>query len=276
MEYLKLFLKGIVVGVANVIPGVSGGTMAVVCNVYDKIIGLISFNVKKIISSWKFWLPLVIGMGVGVVAFSKLITVLLGNYPIPTTYFFEGLVAGSIPLILRKTKNSNAEKPSKLPLGILSFIIGLGLMILMMIFKDDSAKETAQVISEIGTVEIILTFVAGLAAAIAMIIPGISGSFLLLVLGMYGTIMASISSLNLIILVPFALGAFAGLFLGAALVRLLMEKIPVYTYCVILGLVVGSLLLIFPGFASVPVMIISILTLALGFCAAYFSSKNEK
>lgn len=276
MEYLKLFLKGIVVGVANVIPGVSGGTMAVVCNVYDKIIGLISFNVKKIISSWKFWLPLVIGMGVGVVAFSKLITVLLGNYPIPTTYFFEGLVAGSIPLILRKTKNSNAEKPSKLPLGILSFIIGLGLMILMMIFKDDSAKETAQVISEIGTVEIILTFVAGLAAAIAMIIPGISGSFLLLVLGMYGTIMASISSLNLIILVPFALGAFAGLFLGAALVRLLMEKIPVYTYCVILGLVVGSLILIFPGFASVPVMIISVLTLALGFCAAYFSSKNEK
>lgn len=276
MEYLKLFLKGIVVGVANVIPGVSGGTMAVVCNVYDKIIGLISFNVKKIISSWKFWLPLVIGMGVGVVAFSKLITVLLQNYPIPTTYFFEGLVAGSIPLILRKTKNSNAEKPSKLPFGILSFIIGLGLMILMMIFKDDSAKETAQVISEIGTVEIILTFVAGLAAAIAMIIPGISGSFLLLVLGMYGTIMASISSLNLIILVPFALGAFAGLFLGAALVRLLMEKIPVYTYCVILGLVVGSLILIFPGFASVPVMIISVLTLALGFCAAYFSSKNEK
>ena len=88
MEYLKLFLKGIVVGVANVIPGVSGGTMAVVCNVYDKIIELISFNVKKIIAGWRFWLPLVLGMGFGIVAFSKLITLLLDRFTIPTVFFF--------------------------------------------------------------------------------------------------------------------------------------------------------------------------------------------
>ena len=276
MEYAKLFLKGIVVGVANVIPGVSGGTMAVVCNVYDKIIDLISFNIKKILGSWKFWLPLVLGMGFGIIAFSKIITLLLGRFPVPTTYFFEGLVAGSIPLILRKMKSTKFEKPSKLPIEVLCVLAGLGLMVLMIVCKDDSAKETARSLSEVDFRTILLTFVAGLAAAVAMIIPGISGSFLLLALGMYGTVIAAVSGMNFVILVPFGIGVVAGLFLGAALVRLLMEKAPVYTYCAILGLVIGSLLTIFPGFGTVSVMVASVLTFAAGFAAAYFSSKGEK
>ena len=275
MEYVKLFLKGIVVGVANVIPGVSGGTMAVVCNVYDKIIALISFNVKRIIESWKFWLPLALGMGFGIIAFSKIITVLLEKFPIPTVYFFEGLVAGSIPLIMRKEKNTRAKKPALLPVEIASFFLGLALMVAMFVFKDDSAKESAVALSQMTAGTIALAFVAGVAAAVAMIIPGISGSFLLLALGMYGTILAAVSSLNIPILAPFALGVMVGLFAGAAAVRLLMEKVPAYTYCLILGLVVGSLITIFPGIPTGVLIVVSILTFALGFAAAYLSSKGE-
>ena len=275
MEYVKLFLKGIVVGVANVIPGVSGGTMAVVCNVYDKIIALISFNVKRIIESWKFWLPLALGMGFGIIAFSKIITVLLEKFPIPTVYFFEGLVAGSIPLIMRKEKNTRAKKPALLPVEIASFFLGLALMVAMFVFKDDSAKESAVALSQMTAGTIALVFVAGVAAAVAMIIPGISGSFLLLALGMYGTILAAVSSLNIPILAPFTLGGIVGLFAGAAAVRLLMEKVPAYTYCLILGLVVGSLITIFPGIPTGVLIVVSILTFALGFAAAYLSSKGE-
>ena len=87
-QIVKLVLKGIVLGIANVIPGVSGGTMAVVFNVYDKIIELITPDVRKILAAWKFWLPLAIGMAAGILAFSKIITELLSRFPIPTTYFF--------------------------------------------------------------------------------------------------------------------------------------------------------------------------------------------
>lgn len=281
MEILKLILKGIVLGVANVIPGVSGGTMAVVFNVYDKIIELICPNVKKILKAWKFWLPLGIGMGIGVIGFSKIITKLLENFPIPTTFFFIGLILGSIPLIFRKMKSNLDSKieAKKIIFLVLSFLIGLFLVLSMIIFGSsdiDSAKNAAMALStSLDVKTAILLFIAGVAAAVAMIIPGISGSFLLLALGMYGTIMASISRLDVIFLLPFAFGVGVGLILGAGLVRFLMAKIPAYTYSSILGLIVGSVFVIFPGFCLGLTMIISVATAILGFFCAFISSKNE-
>lgn len=285
MEILKLILKGIVLGVANVIPGVSGGTMAVVFNVYDKIIELICPNVKKILKAWKFWLPLGIGMGIGVIGFSKIITKLLENFPIPTTFFFIGLILGSIPLIFRKMKSNLDSKieAKKIVFIVLSFLIGLFLVLSMIIFGSsdiDSAKNAAKtsamaLSTSLDIKTAILLFIAGVAAAVAMIIPGISGSFLLLALGMYGTIMASISHLDVIFLLPFAFGVVVGLILGAGLVRFLMAKIPAYTYSAILGLIVGSVFVIFPGFCTGLTMIISVATAIIGFFCAFISSKNE-
>ncbi len=288
MEYIKLFMKGIVLGIANVIPGVSGGTMAVVFNVYDRIIGLISPDIKKIIRSWAFWFPLVLGMAVGVLAFSKIITALLGKFPVPTKYFFIGLILGSIPLIIRKIRSSKSESKNSAPAKYwfflaLSFFIGLAMVLCMMIFGSadmDSAKESAKSLAQTTQISLdfktcSLLFLAGAAAAVAMIIPGISGSFLLLALGMYGTIMLAISTLNIPLLIPFGLGVVAGLIFGAALVRFLMAKIPSYTYAAILGLIAGSVVLIYPGFASLTVILISAATLVLGFAAAYFSSRGE-
>lgn len=364
MEFLKLILKGIVLGVANVIPGVSGGTMAVVFNVYDRIIDLISPDLKKIFRSWKFWLPLAAGMGIGIIVFSKVITALLGRHPIPTTYFFIGLILGSIPLIVRKMRTEgksgktkedeeeqrnekeresgsprlqesdrekrNHERKGRVLLK-LAFLVGLMMVLSMKFFGGDvdarKAEEKRKALDQ-GTVSLVqaktapnaqdkanpdaqsgenslerqtwvapaqsesqpeasapgekldiakaaLLLVAGAAAAVAMIIPGISGSFLLLALGMYGSVMAAISRLDILFLIPFALGVLLGLVFGAALVRFLMKKIPSHTYACILGLVVGSVAVIFPGFGTAAVMLVSAATLALGFFAAYLSSRNE-
>lgn len=280
-QIVKLVLKGIVLGIANVIPGVSGGTMAVVFNVYDKIIELITPDVRKILAAWKFWLPLGIGMAAGILAFSKIITELLSRFPIPTTYFFIGLIIGSIPLIIRKLTSSGKKKPDLLL--VLSFLFGLALVLSMIILGSgdvDGAKEAskAAAIDSEQTMtagKAALIFISGAAAAVAMIIPGISGSFLLLALGMYGTVMAAISRLDVIFLIPFALGVLVGLVFGAALVRFLMKKAPAHTYAAILGLVAGSVVLIYPGFAPFPVILVSAATLVAGFAAAYFSSRGE-
>ena len=102
MKLIKLIFAGLVVGIANVIPGVSGGTMAVVFGVYDRLIGVITLNVKKIFSEWKFWLPLGIGMVLGILLFSKVVTFLFEHFPVYTSFVFTGIVAGSIPLLYKR------------------------------------------------------------------------------------------------------------------------------------------------------------------------------
>ena len=109
METIKLFAIGIILGVANVIPGVSGGTMAVVFGIYNRIIDLISFNIKKIISQWKFILPLGAGLVTGVLLFSKIITYLFNNFPIQTNWFFIGIILGSIPMLFTHWINARNQ-----------------------------------------------------------------------------------------------------------------------------------------------------------------------
>ena len=99
MNILRTLFIGIAIGMANVIPGVSGGTLAVVFNIYDKFINAITFNVKKIIQNWRFFFPLIGGMALGVLIFSKLISILYTKFPVQTNFFFVGLIFGSIPLL---------------------------------------------------------------------------------------------------------------------------------------------------------------------------------
>ena len=144
IESIKLFFIGIILGVGNVIPGVSGGTIAVVFNIYDRLINVISLNIKKIISEWKFLLPLGLGMVAGIIGFSKVITFLFENYPMQTNLFFVGIIAGSISLIYRKIKSSMqeiSEKNKKPYLStIICFVISLAIMIAMTVFKDISTS----------------------------------------------------------------------------------------------------------------------------------------
>lgn len=284
METLKLFFAGIVVGIANVIPGVSGGTMAVIFGVYDRLISIISFNIKKIFSEWKFWLPLGIGMGAGIVLFSKLVDFLFERYPVYTCFFFVGIIAGSLPLIYKRCINSAEEQ--KLPSSGVCVCIALALviMVFLSLFNTESLSEGV-VYTELSLALGLKLFAGGALAAIAMIIPGISGSFLMLVLGIYATIIRAVADLNVMLLLTVAAGIVVGLFSGAGLVRLLMAKVPFHTYGVILGLIAGSILAVFPakdcaaliGSGTVqPVFVIaiSLASFAAGFALAF--SQKEK
>jgi Predicted membrane protein len=242
MEILKLLSIGLALGILVVIPGLSTGTMAVVFNVYDRLIGIITPNIKKIISEWKFWLPLVIGGVVGLAFISKVVTVLYDKYPFPITWFFIGVIAGSLPLLYGRMKLPAKKLPAPAP--AICAVIALVVMIVMAIF---SPNEAVTVYTQITPRLFALLVLAGVFSAIAMIIPGISGAFLLLVIGLYRTVIQSVSELNIPLLIPFALGIIAGLLAGAALVRFLLSKAPTETYGAVLGLVAGSIVVLFPG-----------------------------
>lgn len=302
METIKLFAIGIILGVANVIPGVSGGTMAVVFGIYNRLIDLISLNVKKIFSQWKFILPLGAGLVTGVLLFSKIITFLFNKFPIQTNWFFIGIILGSIPMIFthwlnakkqtplpnqteptepteqteQATQNAQATKSKKIPISsIICCAISLTIMILMVIFKSE--KPETQVTPGFSLYNTIIMFVGLAIAAIAMIIPGISGSFIMLALGIYSTVIGAIDSFNIYLLIPGALGAIVGLLCGAKLVRILMSKIPSQTYGIIFGLILGSVFVIFPTAGYSPLIVLtSIVCAAAGFLVSFLFSKTEK
>lgn len=241
MKIFKLIFAGIVIGVANVIPGVSGGTMAVVFGIYDELIGVISFNIKQIFSKWKFWLPLAIGMGIGIIGFSKIVTFLFEHFPVQTQYFFTGIVLGSIPLILKRT--SFSVKKENLGNWI-SGIVAFAIMIVMVFINTENIVSVIQ--SEITPILVVKLVVGGALAAFAMIIPGISGSFLMVVLGIYSTVIAAISDFNLAIIGITAIGVVLGVFGGAKGVQVLLYKVPKQTYGAIFGLVIGSVFGVLP------------------------------
>lgn len=293
METIKLFAIGIILGVANVIPGVSGGTMAVVFGIYNRLIDLISLNVKKIFSQWKFILPLGAGLVTGVLLFSKIITFLFNKFPIQTNWFFIGIILGSIPMIFTHWLNAKKQTPlpdqteptdqteqttksKKIPISsIICCAISLAIMILMVIFKSE--KPETQITPGFSLYNAIIMFVGLAIAAIAMIIPGISGSFIMLALGIYSTVIGAIDSFNIYLLIPGALGAIVGLLCGAKLVRILMSKIPSQTYGIIFGLILGSVFVIFPtaGYSTL-IVLTSIVCAAAGFLVSFLFSKTEK
>ena len=277
MDFIRLIVIGVILGVANVIPGVSGGTLAVVFNIYDRLISVITLNVKKILSEWKFILPLVAGMGLGIILFSKAITFLFENYPVQTNWFFIGIILGSIPMIVKRLmaagKTSSSET-GKIPVSaIVCGVLALAVMAIMT--YANVAESGAPIQTELTPLLAVKLFIGLACATIAMIIPGISGSFLMLVVGIYSTVIAAISDLNIPLLIPAVIGGVIGLLGGAKLVRVLMAKVPAQTYGAIMGLVLGSILVIFPGFGGFATVATSLLAAAVGFVVSFFAGREK-
>lgn len=273
MDFIRLIVIGVILGVANVIPGVSGGTLAVVFNIYDRLINVITLNVKKILSEWKFILPLVVGMGLGIILFSKAITFLFENYPVQTNWFFIGIILGSIPMIAKRlmaASKASSSDARKIPVSaIVCGVLALAVMATMT--YANVAESGAPIQTELTPLLAVKLFIGLACATIAMIIPGISGSFLMLVVGVYSTVIAAISDFNIPLLIPAVIGGVVGLLGGAKLVRFLMEKVPAQTYGAIMGLVLGSILVIFPGFGGFATLATSLLAAAVGFVVSFFA-----
>ncbi|MCI6664403.1 MAG: DUF368 domain-containing protein [Spirochaetia bacterium] len=277
MDFIRLIVIGVILGVANVIPGVSGGTLAVVFNIYDRLINVITLNVKKILSEWKFILPLVVGMGLGIILFSKAITFLFENYPVQTNWFFIGIILGSIPMIAKRlmaASKASSSDARKIPVSaIVCGVLALAVMAIMT--YANVAESGAPIQTELTPLLAVKLFIGLACATIAMIIPGISGSFLMLVVGVYSTVIAAISDFNIPLLIPAVIGGVVGLLGGAKLVRFLMVRVPAQTYGAIMGLVLGSILVIFPGFGGFATLATSLLAAAVGFVVSFFAGRER-
>lgn len=268
-----LMLKGAVFGVANIIPGVSGGTIALTMGVYEDFISSISNFLKKPKKSLKFLLPFGIGAALSILLMSKLISFCLEKFPLPTTLFFVGLILGGVPLLTKKVRKKKVKKTN---LGLFA----LTFSIVMLMFFMKSGNNLVNLANPNLLMYLILGLV-GMIAAATMIIPGVSGSFVLMLLGFYEPIVNTVGDLtnfsnlghNLLILVPFGLGVVLGMILIAKLIEYLFKKYEIPTYYAILGFVIASIITLVIGAFSTKIILahilVGIITLAVGTLAGY-------
>lgn len=272
MNFLSRMLKGLAVGVANIIPGVSGGTMAVVMGIYDRLIGAVSALRKDFKNSVLYLLPIGIGAVMGILLFSRLIELLLRDFAMPTNLFFLGLIVGSIPMIYHR-----AVKESFKPVSMVPFVICFAIMMGMTLLQNVSDAGSA-LITTLTPVSAIQLILAGAVAAACMIMPGISGSMVLVLMGVYTSVLTAISSLNIPVLIPVAVGILIGLLGGAKLIDFFMKRYEQQTYFAILGLIAGSILpiLLSAGYTPGVQTLLSVFTLVLGAALALWMGKLEK
>lgn len=244
MKMIKTFLAGFFIGVANVIPGVSGGTMAVVFGVYEMMVEVLSLDFKNI---KKYILPLFIlfiGIVVGILGFAQVMGFLLENYNDITYTVFLGIIVGSFPLI---AKLSHIREKNLI--NLTGFVVTAILVTLMIVFQDRSLGDIDVTI--LTPAKIIGLLIASSLSTITMIIPGVSGSMLLVMIGYYSAIFSYIiRGLVFPHLIIVLIGMVLGLILGSKIMSLFLKKHSKFIYHVILGLIVGSSWSIIPNFSQ--------------------------
>lgn len=259
---IKSILKGMVIGIANIIPGVSGGTMMVSMGIYDKLIHCITHLFSEFKKSVLFLLPIAIGMGIAIIASSMGLEYLFENFPIQTNLLFIGLIVGGLPAICKNVKG-NPIKVGHVIAGLLFFALVVGMAVM-----GETEGNAANL--SFNLINIIKLFGVGIIASATMVIPGVSGSMVLLLMGYYNPILNTINDFiralvafdmdgilqGFGVLIPFGIGVVAGVFAIAKLVEIIFAKFPLYAYWAIIGLIVASPIAII-AMANLPAITVS-------------------
>lgn len=244
MSYLVLLVKGAAIGVANIIPGVSGGTMAVVMGIYDRLIqaiGGVITDKNRRVEHFLFLAVVGAGAAAGILLLSHLIEHALEHYEIYTMLLFMGLILGSIPAVV---KNSGLTR-----FGFWQVLwMALGLVAVLVLGSNPAAK--AGVVASGASADMLRLFLCMILAGGAMIVPGVSGSLVLVLLGQYAVILHAINSMDIKLLAAAGLGAGVGILVFSKIIEILLKKVPSSTHAFIIGLVGGSILVIYRGFPT--------------------------
>lgn len=225
----------------------------------EELIGAISHFFKNFKKNIMFLIPIAIGAASAILLMSKLISYSLEKYPFPTTLFFIGLIVGGLPLLTKKIKGKK-----KTTINYALFLLTFGIIMIMTFLKEGTYVVN---LANLNFISLILLFLVGVVAAATMVIPGISGSFVLMLLGYYKPIVDTISNLtdfsvlghNMLVLAPFGVGVLIGIILIAKLIEYLFKKYEVPTYYAILGFIIASIVSLGLTLVSAKVTVLQVL-----------------
>lgn len=292
-KHIRNFFNGVAFGITETVPGISGGTIAIILGFYDELIKTINHFRIDYRKSFKFVIPLILGAAAGILTFSSIMHYLLTNHSLPTMAFFIGLIVGIIPLIYLKIKEPGRSLGfKKLTLILLPILM----LVLVAHLKGVSVTDPQAIVNSIDLSFMLFIFIAGIVAAAALVIPGVSGSFVLLLLGIYPLVTYSISSIRHLladisnisllwdigkVLGPLAIGIVIGGLTMVKLIEKLLKNYYTNIYSIILGLLIGSVYalfkepIVFQSGTSTLIIMIAITTFLLGCIASFTIGKRR-
>ncbi|MCL2360230.1 MAG: DUF368 domain-containing protein [Defluviitaleaceae bacterium] len=274
MQHLFLILTGLVLGAANIVPGISGATLAVIFRVYDRLIDSINSLFSETKKSLKFLIPVGIGMVIGILVVGTVLDGFFDRFSFQTSAFIAGLVAGGIPFLY--VQATSQEK--KRPIHFVTAIIACGVIIALVILMPER-NGPAPYEFDMGMA--ITLFFGGMAAAAAMIVPGVSGAMVLMLFGLLPTVMHTISLVTaylaspldfgqlgpiIQIAIPLGLGILVGILVASKLIAFLLKRFFTITYFAIIGMVIGTIFAVFYNedtYASIEYMTVWIMVFGL-------------
>ncbi len=232
-------IRGTAIGAAGIIPGFSGGSVAVILGIYEKLVSAVTGIFKSFKQSVLTLLPIILGIGIGMVALLFPIEASLAAFPLPTVSLFVGLALGGLPNITDKVRGRISFQ------NALAFFLPFAVAFVMIFLPISEEVD----LSSINFGGFVLLFLAGILASSAMIIPGISGSMLLLIVGYYNPIVGLITNKilkgvevwqSLGALLTFGVGIAVGFIIISIIMKVLLEKCNRGTYFAIIGFIIGS------------------------------------
>lgn len=249
-------LKVLLFGAGAILPGISSGVICVIFGIYEKILNSILYFLKKPKENFKFLLPFIIGVFIGVFVFGNLLNYLLYSYPIQTKSIFIGLILGTIPSLIRNINSKDKFKWHYLLFLIFALIIGISTVFLENFFLITSTSNFSY----------LYLIISGFFMSVGVVVPGVSSTIILMLLGVYTTYIYSISSIYLPVLIPMGIGLIIGGIIWMYITKFLLNNFYGATMFIIIGFTLGSIGVIYPSINSVLDFAISILCILLGFC----------
>ena len=244
MHFFIDILKGIGIGAGAILPGISSGVLCVIFGIYEKLVDSVLGIFKDFKKNFFYLFPFAIGSIIGVILFGKVLNYLFINYEVPTKVLFVGLILGCIPTLLKEANSKNEGfYLHDLLFTLSSFLLGIFMVLLEHNFSDNLAM--------IHSSNPIWLAISGFCMSIGIVVPGISSTVILMCLGSYYTYLQAVSSLSFAVLIPMGIGCIIGGILFLKIIQFLLKNYHRQTLYTIIGFVLGSVLVLFPGFETI-------------------------
>ena len=258
MKFIIDYLKGILIGSGAILPGISSGVFCVIFGIYEKLVDSVLNLFHDFKKNFFFLLPIGLGGITGVLLVGKLLNFLFTSYPMPTKFCFIGLILGSIPILCKKANQGKGFRLHYLIFLLAAFFLGV-----LSIQLEEVLPSFINI--NVSDGYFFYLVLAGFVMSIGIVMPGVSSSVILMALGVYSTYLNAIATVNLSILVPMGIGLVIGAILFLKVIQFLLFHYYTQTFYMIIGFVIGSVLILYPGISFTLEGYISILLFLLGF-----------
>lgn len=265
MKFFSNFFKGIAIGAGAILPGISSGVLCVIFGIYEKLLNSILHFFKDLKNNIVFLTPILIGCGIGIILFGNVLNYFLYQYPIQTKSIFIGFILSSVFSLVKQINSTYDFKFHYIIYLIFALSFGIGTVIL----------ENYIAFSSADNINFLYLIICGFCMSIGVVIPGVSSTIILMLLGVYSIYLSSISNLFLPVIIPIGIGLLVGGFLFMKIIKYLLDNFYAPTFFTIIGFTLGSVFVLTPSFSCSLDMFISVLCIILGFFIASLLEKNE-